>query len=322
MPEQSANDLLTHVGERLSIRVQSEEGHTDDLVGILLPSGELETKSGVRAFDPGHVVAWRVVKAPLGTGIPMSQRILDIESASSELWTTSDQERTPRWLMRAADGYTRRANSMIPIAAPWESNAWGASSLEDDLAEGERFYHARGLPTILALPLPLFAGLATDLLAKGWKKSLDISVMVRIDRKLVSEIAGDHRIEISSVPDARWITAHGREIGSQGYEVLTSGSAQFLSYLHHDYLHQDEVVATARVGFSGRWSALGAVRVAPEHRRKGIARALVTSSINLAQNEGFPFMFLQVDCDNHAAVSLYESLGFAHHHRDIYLSRD
>ena len=211
---------------------------------------------------------------------------------------------------------------MIPIAAPWESNAWGASSLEDDLAEGDRFYHARGLPTILALPLPLFEGLATDLLANGWKKSLDISVMVRIDRKLVSETASDHRIEISTAPDARWINAHGREIGSQGYEVLTSGSAQFLSYLHHNYLHQDEVVATARVGFAGRWSALGAVRVAPEHRRQGIARALVTSSINLAQNEGFPFMFLQVDCDNHAAVSLYESLGFAHHHRDIYLSRD
>ena len=199
MPEQSANDLLTHVGERLSIRVQSEEGHTDDLVGILLPSGELETKGGVRAFDPAHVVAWRVVKAPLGTGIPMSQRILDIESASSELWTTSDQERTPRWLMRAAGGYTRRANSMIPIAAPWQSNVWGATSLEDDLSEGERFYHARGLPMIVALPLPLFEGLATDLLANGWKKSLDISVMVRIDRKLVSEIAGDHRIEISSV---------------------------------------------------------------------------------------------------------------------------
>ena len=316
MPEQSANDLLTHVGERLSVRVQSEEGHTDDLVGILLPSGELETKSGVRAFDPAHVVAWRVVKAPLGTGIPMSQRILDIESASSELWTTSDQERTPRWLMRAAGGYTRRANSMIPIAAPWESKVWGASSLEDDLAEGERFYHARGLPTILALPLPLFEGLASDLLAKGWKKSLDISVMVRIDRKLVSEIAGDHRIEISTVPDARWITAHGREIGSQGYEVLTSGTPKFLSYIH-----DGEVVATARVGFSGQWSALGAVRVAPEHRRQGIARALVMHSINLAQNEGFPFMLLQVDCDNLGAIALYESLGFTHHHRNIYLSR-
>lgn len=319
LPEQAANDLLRHVGERLSIRVQSEQGHTNDLVGVLLPTGELETKSGVRTFDPARVVAWRVVKAPRGTGIPMSQRILDIEGASSELWAPTNQERSPRWHLRAAGGYTRRANSMIPLAAPWESKAWSGSSLDADLAEGDRFYQAHGLPTIVALPLPLYEDLAALLIARKWRSMLDISVMVRIDRNSVDEISKEHlgQIEISPAPDVAWIDAHGRALGNDGHSVLTSGTPRFLSYVI-----DNEIVGTARVGFARQWSALGAVRVDAKHRRKGIARALVERAINLAQDQGFPFMLLQVDCDNHAAIALYESLGFTHHHRNTYLSRD
>ncbi|NBO07946.1 MAG: GNAT family N-acetyltransferase [Actinobacteria bacterium] len=319
LPEQAANDLLLHVGERLSVRVQSEQGHTDDLVGILLPTGQLETKAGVRTFDPAHVVAWRIVKPPRGTGVPMSQRILDIESASSELWAPTHQERTPRWHLRAAGGYTRRANSMIPIAPPWESKSWSGSSLDADLAEADRFYQAHDLPTIITLPMPLYEELAAILIAREWKLVLDISVMVRIDRNSVDESANAHlgQIEISTTPDASWMVAHGRALGNEGHSVLTSGTPRFLSYVL-----DGEVVGTARVGFARQWSALGAVRVNPKHRRKGIARALVERAINVAQDQGFPFMLLQVDCDNDAAITLYKSLGFTHHHRNIYLSRD
>ncbi|MTB13848.1 MAG: GNAT family N-acetyltransferase, partial [Actinobacteria bacterium] len=84
----------------------------------------------------------------------------------------------------------------------------------------------------------------------------------------------------------------------------------------------EEVVGIARIGFAQSWSALGAVRVNPDFRRQGIARALGECAINSANERGYPFMLLQVDCDNHPAIELYKSLGFTQHHRNIYLSRE
>ena len=302
LPERAANDLLSHVGKRLSVRIQSEEGHTEDVVGILLPNGQLETKSGLKSFDTSKVVAWRVVLTPRGTGTPASQRVLDIELASSELWSGPEHLQTTRWLLRAADGYTRRANSMVPCAPPWESTVWNENSLDDDIAEADRFYQSRSLPTIISLPLPLFDGLASSLYERGWKV---------ITENTFSEI------QSATTPSARWITAHGRELGSQGEQVLLSGNPLFLSYSK-----SEEVVGIARVGFAQSWSALGAVRVNSDFRRQGIARALAECAINSANERGYPFMFLQVDCDNHPAIELYKSLGFTEHHRNIYLSRE
>ncbi|CAB4691658.1 unannotated protein [freshwater metagenome] len=317
MPEQRANDLLSHVGERLSVRIESEEGHTEDFVGILLPTGQLETKTGLKSFDPSKVVAWRVVLAPRGTGTPASQRVLEIELASSELWSGPEHLRTARWLLRAAGGYTRRANSMVPCVPPWESTLWDENSLDDDIAEADRFYQSRSLPTIISLPLPLFDGLASSLYERGWKSHLDLSVMVRISRDKIVTKNSFTEIQSATTPSARWITAHGRELGSQGEQVLRSGNPLFLSYSK-----SEEVVGIARIGFAQSWSALGAVRVNPDFRRQGIARALGECAINSANERGYPFMFLQVDCNNHPAIELYKSLGFTQHHRNIYLSRE
>jgi ribosomal protein S18 acetylase RimI-like enzyme len=317
LPDRAANDLLSHVGERLSVRIQSEEGHTDDLVGILLPTGQLETKSGLKSFDIAKVVAWRVVLAPRGTGTPASQRVLDIELASSELWSGSEHLRTARWLLRAADGYTRRANSMVPSAPPWESALWTESSIDDDIAEADRFYQSRSLPTIISLPIPLFNDVASSLYERGWKSNLDLSVMVRVSRDKVITENTFSDIQSATTPSTEWITAHGRELGSQGEQVLLSGNPLFLSYAK-----SEEVVGIARVGFAQSWSALGALRVNSDLRRQGIARALVECAINSANERGYPFMFLQVDRHNQPAIALYESLGFAEHHRNIYLSRE
>jgi ribosomal protein S18 acetylase RimI-like enzyme len=61
-------------------------------------------------------------------------------------------------------------------------------------------------------------------------------------------------------------------------------------------------------GFN-RW-VLANVAVAPDHRRRGIARRMVRACLDLAAHRGVGEVVLQVRSDNEAAISLYRHLGF------------
>ena len=51
--------------------------------------------------------------------------------------------------------------------------------------------------------------------------------------------------------------------------------------------------------------------VAPEQRRQGVARALMQGFAAQAQTAGAETAFLEVAADNHTAIALYLSLGYA-----------
>jgi ribosomal protein S18 acetylase RimI-like enzyme len=62
-------------------------------------------------------------------------------------------------------------------------------------------------------------------------------------------------------------------------------------------------------GYPGRM-VLANVAVDPDHRRKGIARALVQASVDSARRRGGTKILLQVESDNQGALDLYTFLGF------------
>jgi GNAT superfamily N-acetyltransferase len=52
------------------------------------------------------------------------------------------------------------------------------------------------------------------------------------------------------------------------------------------------------------------VAVHPDHRRRGIAHALMQASLDQVRRQRGRWVALQVEADNHGAISLYEGLGF------------
>jgi len=65
-----------------------------------------------------------------------------------------------------------------------------------------------------------------------------------------------------------------------------------------------------RAGPYGRGWMIGNVAVAPEWRRRGIARSLMQAALDLARQRRGEWVALQVRSDSHAARSLYQALGF------------
>lgn len=61
---------------------------------------------------------------------------------------------------------------------------------------------------------------------------------------------------------------------------------------------------------TGRWGAIQNVGVAPEHRGRGLGKALILKSLAGFQMAGVPHVYLEVTSRNAVAVQLYRSLGF------------
>jgi GNAT superfamily N-acetyltransferase len=84
----------------------------------------------------------------------------DLERAAAAHWRGTEEQWLGNWLLRAADGFTGRANSALPLGDP-------GLPLDDALAAVTRWYRERGLPPMIAVPAPLEAGAPPDAGASG-----------------------------------------------------------------------------------------------------------------------------------------------------------
>ncbi|MGL0731446.1 GNAT family N-acetyltransferase [Klebsiella pneumoniae] len=76
------------------------------------------------------------------------------------------------------------------------------------------------------------------------------------------------------------------------------------------WLAGDEPAAIAIVARRGSAARLAAFALRPAWRGKGLGRKLMQELLMLLQQQGIETVFLEVIRDNHAAVALYQSLGF------------
>jgi len=78
--------------------------------------------------------------------------------------------------------------------------------------------------------------------------------------------------------------------------------------------------ASGRAALDGDWLGLHELHVAPDHRRQGLAIAIVDRLLEWGAEQGATTAWLHVETDNAPALALYESLGFVTHHTCRYLT--
>jgi len=64
------------------------------------------------------------------------------------------------------------------------------------------------------------------------------------------------------------------------------------------------------------------VYVVPEARRRGVSAALMAEAAAMAREHGYTHMDLDVLTDNHAAIAVYERLGFAEYEKKLFVPLD
>jgi GNAT superfamily N-acetyltransferase len=247
--------------------------------------------------------------------------MLELERMAAAHWRGTEEEWLGKWLLRAADGFTGRANSALPLGDP-------GLPLEAALDYVTGWYRARGLPAVMAVPLPLLpaddapaVGLDAALTVRGWATRPGPAFVMVADLPLA--VAGGGLpagavVAADAEPDEGWIAAyHYRGTDRQPpvlRHVLTSAQEQAFISIRAE----SGVLAIARLSIAGGWAGITAVEVDPAHRRAGLGLAITAAACAEAVARGVRRVFLQVAVDNAGARALYERCGFGYSHRYHY----
>ena len=317
------------VRARLNPRGQADPGGPSmtDAVGRLVSVDAgtvvVETSRGEVRIDRDRVVAAKVVPPkPSRRGAPhRALSIEDLQRVMVEGWSPVEREPLGDWLLRAAGGFTGRANSVLPLGDP-------GLPLPEAVTEAERWYAARGLPPRFQVAGPIGFAVAEDrlgahLLERGYREESRSVVMTAAAAEVAAAAgAGGGAVDVEVATDLApaWLQAYARqrEVVPGATEAVLTGSA---GQLFASVSEGGAVVALARLGLGPGWAGIYGVWVAPQVRGRGLARALTGALAAQAGARGIRSLYLQTLHTNEPAVGLYASLGFAAHHSYSYLER-
>jgi N-acetylglutamate synthase len=234
--------------------------------------------------------------------------IEDLERAAAPGWRGTEEEPLGDWLLRAAEGFTGRANSALAAGDQGRPAAAAAERVRD-------WYRARGLPAMIAVSYP--AGephrseLDAQLAALRWTpRPGPATVMIATAASLAGDPAG---VEIDTEPDAAWLARYhyrGTELPPVARRVLLSAPWQAFASVRRGGI----TVAIGRVAGQHDWAGLTAIEVDPERRGRGLGTAVTAALAGAAARRGMHKIYLQVEDDNAAARALYAKIGFRDHH--------
>ncbi|MFG2012656.1 GNAT family N-acetyltransferase [Micromonospora sp. NPDC048868] len=247
---------------------------------------------------------------------PTAAAVVELELAADEAWPAAVRGRLGDWRLRAADGWTGRANSALPVGDP-------DRPLPAALDAVERWYADLGRPPMVNTPLPLAAPVGAELDARGWVGRPPVLVQTVPLAGLppaAPERAGAPPVELTAEPSDDWLTvAAGRKGGlpDAARHVLTAVDQVRFAHVYAD----GTLLAIGRgtVTGQGRWLGLSLIEVLPEARRQGLAGRIIRALADWGAATGASRAFLQVEQRNTPAVTLYRALGFTTHH--TYLTR-
>ncbi|MCV2463087.1 GNAT family N-acetyltransferase [Streptomyces sp. ICN988] len=310
------------VGKRVSVRRLSDTGvageRFTDTVGVLTSWTDgvllITRKSGesVRVAE-SDLVAGKVVPAAPARRRGPAVSYEELARVAARAWPPVESERLGAWELRAAGGFTRRANSVLPLGDP-------GLPLDEALTAVRRWYAERGLPAYVQTATGA-AGtqepLCAELERRGWVREVTAEVWTG-GLAPVADLSEGAGVVLSREADEAWLARYQRKgVSDVALRVLGGGPSVWFATVPGADADADGPGVPAAIGrcvVDGRWASFAAVEVDPARRRRGLATAVMAALARRALDEGASAAWLQVETDNAGARALYAGMGFAAHH--------
>jgi N-acetylglutamate synthase len=309
------------VGRRVTVRrtIDDDPHHLGDVVGELVGWTEMELLirrwDGTTTVVPhDDVVAGRVVTV----GPMTTPTVAELEEIAARGWPSPDTAWLGRWWLRAAGGFTGRANAVIPLGSP-------ELPFDAALSRVVRWYEDRALPARFLVEIG--SSLDHDLAARGWVEpkrryggvlfqTTPMAPAIKAVAALTDPTAP--AVAISEAPSNAWLASYrdGAALDPTARAVLADHPRVRFAELRDG----DRMLAFGRVVVDDRWAGVSAVTVEPGSRRRGLGTAVVRRLLSQAWQLGARHAYLQVEEGNTAAIRMYARLGFTTHHRYHYVA--
>lgn len=313
--DDTAEELM---GRRLTVRYRlaapdpDTGASTADVIGRLVDLTDavlrLERRDGSIIEVPRQaVVGSRLVPdRPARARPALSATADELTAVTSRGWPAIESLPLGDWELRASAGFTGRANSVAVHGDP-------GCPLDEALVRTTSFYRERGARPQAQVVVD--SSWESRFFDAGWEPSTGYrgGALVQV-ADLGAAPEPDPRVTIGDRADDAWLALYPRvEDADVARRVLEGPRRVGFARLG------DPVRAIGRAAVTGEWVGLAAVETHPDHRRQGLAGAVVRSLLAWAARQGALRAYLQTMPENEPALALYAPYGFTTHHAYRYL---
>jgi len=230
--------------------------------------------------------------------------IVKLEEIANAAMPALETQPYDGWLLRFAQGYTKRANSVHPLHA-------STLDLETKIAFCETQYARHSQPTIFKVtPASQPTDLDAALAARGYAFA---SPTLMQTQELTSAEENGMLSGDSQLSEA-WLTAYQAiDPVKEKYHHILYKSLVLIPYpsWYAALTDQDEKIIAVGLGVQyDEIIGIFNIVVDAPHRARGMGRQIMMILLNWGFQQGARKAYLQVSADNVPALRLYGSLGF------------
>jgi N-acetylglutamate synthase len=213
------------------------------------------------------------------------------------------------WVLRFAEGHTRRTNSVNPLYP-------STQPLMEKITRCEAFYRSRGLNTVFKLTPAVFPENLDCVLAEcGYNEDGRTSIQVANLETL--DLSGIKSVNLDEKLSDDWLSNYCRLNGHENRRVALM--KQMLSNIVPERayvsIEQDGEMAATGLGVADRgYIGLFDIVVDARLRNQGLGHRIVTNLLAWGKSRGAQNAYLQVITTNSPALRLYAKIGF----REVY----
>jgi N-acetylglutamate synthase len=242
-----------------------------------------------------------------------SSTITRYEEIAMNAWPALQTLVYDGWVLRFANGVTRRANSINPIYP-------SGCNIQTKIEFCEKLYASHNLPVIYKITESVFPEKLDEILTDN-NYEIDAETSLQTISLNNVNLKQNNNASFCTNVNPSWVNSYIKFNGHEEnkfetfYKIIDQ--VRTPKCLMNIEINK-HIVACGLGVIEGSYMGLFDIVVAPEHRKHGYGKEIVESLMHWGKTNGAQTAYLQVMLNNQPALKLYEKLGFTEEYKYWY----